>query len=234
MQSNFDRALSAVLRHEGGWADHPKDPGGPTNQGITLATFRKWVKRDGTAEDLKKITREQVAHIYRKHYWNAVKGDELPGGIDYAVFDFAVNSGPVTAAKHLQRVLGVKVDGIIGPITLAVSRKANAASVITTLCENRMAFLRSLKTWGTFGKGWTNRVAGVRALALELATPATQPRQETPQPSPAPAPRPEPVSRPTAQPAAQDKPKKMGLMGWIITIVVVLGGLIAGAATIPF
>ncbi|HEX7072960.1 MAG TPA: glycosyl hydrolase 108 family protein, partial [Hyphomicrobiaceae bacterium] len=124
----------------------------------------------------------QVAKVYRKHYWDKVKGDDLPSGIDYAVFDFAVNSGPTRAAKFLQEVLRVAVDGKIGPQTLAAARRANAADVIQALCDKRMAFLRGLKNWPTFHKGWTSRVAAVRAVALEMA-PAKPAQAQKPAPS---------------------------------------------------
>lgn len=175
MEANFQRSLSAVLEHEGGWADHPADPGGATNMGITIATFRKWVKRNGTKADLRRITDAQVAKIYRARYWNKVKGDELPSGIDYATFDFAVNSGPGRAAKYLQGVLGVAQDGVIGPKTIAAARAADPIKVITDLCDRRMAFLRRLSTWSTFGRGWSSRVLGVRQLALSLAARTAQP-----------------------------------------------------------
>lgn len=169
MQSSFDRALSAVLKHEGGFVNHPKDPGGATNKGITLATFRKWVKKGGTAADLKALTTAQAAKVYRGQYWNKIHGDELPAGIDYAVFDFAVNSGVSRAARYLQGLVGVKADGVIGPKTIAAVNKHFSRDLIHKLCDDRMAFLRRLPTFKTFGKGWTRRVEGVRKLALQLA-----------------------------------------------------------------
>lgn len=169
MDRNFERALSLVLKHEGGWSDHPKDPGGATMKGVTLANFRRYIKPNATKEDLRRITDEQVATIYRRYYWDAVAGAELPGGIDYAVFDFAVNSGPARAAKYLQAVVGAKQDGKIGPATLRATRAMVRATVINDLCDRRMDFLRRLSTWGTFGKGWTSRVSGVRAEALKMA-----------------------------------------------------------------
>lgn len=174
MRSNFERALDAVLKHEGGYVDHPSDPGGATNKGITIATFRKWVKRNGTKADLRRITDAQVAKVYRAQYWNKVKGDDLPSGIDYAVFDFAVNSGPGRAAKYLQGVLGVAQDGVIGPKTIAAAHAADPRSVINNLCDRRMAFLHRLSTWPVFGRGWSSRVRGVRQLALSLAPVAKQ------------------------------------------------------------
>lgn len=170
MQENFDQSLKEVLKHEGGFADHPKDPGGATNKGITIATFRKWMGKDSTVEQLKRITDDQVSHIYRKAYWNAVKGDELPSGIDYAVFDFGVNSGPTRAIKYLQTVLGVATDGKIGPATLNAARSHDPVRVIHELCDRRMAFLKALSTFATFGKGWTARVSGVRSKAISMAS----------------------------------------------------------------
>lgn len=167
MDRNFQRALSRVLKHEGGFANHPKDPGGATNRGVTLATFRAYVKADGTVTDLKKITDEQVSTVYYRHYWAAVNAHQLPAGIDYAVFDFAVNSGPKRAAQYLQGVLGVAQDGRVGPKTIAAAEAADHAAVINQLCDDRLAFLKRLPTWKTFGKGWTRRVEDVRKTARE-------------------------------------------------------------------
>ena len=178
MDRNFRRALSLVLKHEGGWADHPKDPGGATMKGVTLASFRKYVKPNGTKTDLRNITDDQLATVYRRHYWDAVSGAELPDGVDYAVFDFAVNSGPSRAAKYLQKVAGTPQDGKIGPATLKAVRAKMHATVIHELCDDRMAFLKRLETWPTFGKGWTRRVTDVRTEALTM----TAPQSTTPKP----------------------------------------------------
>lgn len=160
-----------VLKHEGGFSDHKEDPGGPTNLGITLANFRLYVKPNGTVADLKKLTKEQAATCYRRQYWDAVAGSELPDGIDLCVFDFAVNSGPSRAAKYLQSVVGAPQDGRVGPATLAAVRAKMLATVIHDLCDKRMAFLKGLKTWKTFGKGWSRRVTDVRSEALKMAAP---------------------------------------------------------------
>jgi len=177
MDRNFQRALSLVLKSEGLWSDNPADPGGATMKGVTLANFRRFVKPDATKADLRKITDEQVAQVYRRFYWDAISGSQLPGGIDYAVFDFAVNSGPDRAAKYLQGVVGAKQDGKIGPATLAAVKTMMRATVINDLCDKRMAFLKGLKTWKTFGKGWTSRVSSVRAEAMKLAA---QPDKDPP------------------------------------------------------
>ena len=169
MDRNFPRALNAVLKHEGGFVNHPNDPGGPTNKGVTIATYRAYVKPTGTVADLKAISDAQVSVVYRRHYWSKVMASDLPGGVDYAVFDFAVNSGPARAAKFLQKAVGVAQDGKIGADTLKAARATDAAALVDRICDARLAWLRTLGTWATFGKGWTNRVEGVRKLAKKLA-----------------------------------------------------------------
>lgn len=165
MDRNFARALALVLKSEGGWSDNPADPGGATMKGVTLANFRTYVKSDATKDDLRRITDAQLATVYRRFYWDAVVGAELPDGVDYAVFDFAVNSGPSRAVKYLQGCVGVLQDGRIGPATLAAVRARPAATVINDLCDARLAFLHRLSTWPTFGKGWNDRVKSVRTQA---------------------------------------------------------------------
>lgn len=171
MDRNFARALPLVLKHEGGFVNLASDPGGATNRGVTLATFRAYVKPGGTVADLKAITDEQVATVYYRHYWAAVNAAALPSGIDYAVFDFAVNSGPARAAKYLQAILGVEQDGRVGPKTIAAAQKADQRLVVDRLCDNRLAFLKRITSggkllWNTFGKGWDRRVSEVRRDAL--------------------------------------------------------------------
>ena len=119
MKRNFKKALKHVLVHEGGWADHPKDPGGATMKGITLATYRRHFGEDKSKDDLRNITDEDLGQIYRSGYWSKCRCNELPAGVDYAVFDGAVNSGPGRGAKWLQAALGAKQDGGIGPKTLS-------------------------------------------------------------------------------------------------------------------
>jgi len=200
MDRNFAKALELVLKHEGGWSDHPSDPGGATMKGITIATFRRHVNAKATKDDLRNITAAEVAKVYRHQYWAAIKGDDLPDGIDYAVFDFAVNSGPGRAAKYLQTALGVTSDGKIGPATIASAKAAFKAGTITRLCDRRMEFLRGLKTWPDFGKGWSRRVADVQKVALDMAGEAAMGR---PAPKPVSAPQPVPVPVP---PVAAKRP----------------------------
>jgi lysozyme family protein len=191
----FGRALSLVLKHEGGYVDHPRDPGGATNRGITLETLSRWRGRKVTKAEVKALTLEEAGAIYRANYWNVVKGDDLPAGLDYAVFDFAVNSGPQRAAKHLQALVGTAVDGVIGPKTLAAACARDPADLVRKLTRSRLDFLTALPTWPTFGRGWRNRVVGVEKEALAMVTGS---------PAPIPTPPPpdiEPASPPVSQPA---------------------------------
>lgn len=165
--TNFDACLAHVLKSEGGWSDHPADPGGATMRGVTLATFR--IYRPGaTKADLRNISDAELGRIYRVGYWQTVRADELPAGVDLAVFDASVNSGPVRAIRWLQEALGVPADGKIGPITLAAIEKADAAQLIKSMCRIRLEFLERLGTWSTFGRGWTSRVKSVEQTALSM------------------------------------------------------------------
>lgn len=191
MERNFQRALSAVLKHEGGYVDHPKDPGGATNLGITIGTAKANkmdLDRDGDVDkaDVKLIKASDAGPVYKARYWDTVRGDDLPSGVDYAVFDFAVNSGPARAAIYLQEIVGVAPDGKIGALTLAAVAQWDSTTLINELCAKRIDFLKCLSTWPTFGKGWSSRVTGVIRLAKDMAItmPASPPKPVTPiQPS---------------------------------------------------
>lgn len=174
MLTNYAKALPLILKHEGGFVNHPNDPGGATNKGVTIGTLKRLgidVDGDGDSDivDLRSLRQSDVERVYKLFYWDAVKADHLPSGVDYAVADFAVNSGPSRGAKHLQKVVGVAQDGDIGPKTLAAVAKRDPQDVVSALCDSRLRFLRGLKTWGTFGKGWGRRVAEVRAIGLAWA-----------------------------------------------------------------
>lgn len=188
-RENFSSALSAVLKHEGGFVNHPADPGGATNLGVTIGTARRLgidVDGDGDTDiiDIKLLKPSDAAKVYRAEYWNKVRGDDLPSGVDYAVFDFSVNSGVSRAAKYLQALVGVAQDGVIGPKTLAAVAAYDPAKLVERLCDRRMTFLRNLKHWSTFGRGWTSRVEGVRELAKKMAAqPGHPPVTDTPRPT---------------------------------------------------
>ena len=158
-----------VLRNEGGFVNNPKDPGGATNLGCTKASWEQFVGHPVTIDDIKALTPQDVEPLYRSKYWDAIRGDDLPVGVDYAVFDFAINSGPSRAAKTLQSVLGVTADGQIGPATLAALEASNIRDVATRICEERLVFLQTLPTYGTFGKGWSKRVSEVEQASFNLA-----------------------------------------------------------------
>ncbi len=168
--SSFDAALARVLRHEGGYSNHPADPGGPTNKGIIQRVYDAYRKARGlTARSVRNLEDAELREIYRRQYWDAVRADELPAGLDYAVFDAAVNSGPAQAAKWLQRALGVAADGQVGAVTLQAAASADVPGVIESVCDLRLAMLKGLRTWPVFGRGWAARVADVRRDGAALA-----------------------------------------------------------------
>jgi lysozyme family protein len=177
--ASFDAALARVLAHEGGYVNHPADPGGPTKFGVTLAVYRQAVKPDATAADVRAMPRAHAAAIYRQRYWNALSCDALPAGLDYATFDYGVNSGVGRAARVLRALVGLEGAGGVDAEMLARIRARDPRALVGALCDERLAFLKRLKTWGVFGKGWARRVAAVRADALALAAGAV--------PAPAPA-----------------------------------------------
>ncbi|WEK50298.1 MAG: glycosyl hydrolase 108 family protein [Candidatus Kaistia colombiensis] len=171
MRGNLDKCLRLIFGSEGGFVNNPKDPGGATKYGITAATLGAWRKlgRAATPDEVKRLQLAEAAAILEGQYARSIRFDDLPAGIDYAVLDFAVNSGPGQAAKTLQRVLGVPADGIIGERTLQAIRAADSAKLIDAYLDARLAFLKRLKTWPTFGKGWSRRLAEVRDGSLRMA-----------------------------------------------------------------
>lgn len=152
MQSNYNYSLQQVLKSEGGYTNDPKDPGGPTNYGITIADYRMYVNKNGTANDVKNMHLADAQSIYRSKYWNKVNGDKLPSGVDYCVFDYGVNSGVSRANKIYAQL-----------------KTNDPVKTINAICDERLRFLQSLRTWSHFGKGWGSRVASVRQNSLKLA-----------------------------------------------------------------
>lgn len=166
---SFERAFPIILKHEGGYVDHPRDPGGATNLGVTIGTLSHWLGRPATKDEVRALTPATVAPIYRRNYWDAVKGDQLPRGLDLVTFDAGVNSGPSRGARWTQAAVNVKQDGKIGPQTLNAIRLTPATTAIKRATDARLAFMQSLKIWSTFGRGWGRRVGEVRATALAWA-----------------------------------------------------------------
>jgi lysozyme family protein len=168
MIQNFDKALKAVLVHEGGYVFNPKDPGGETNLGCTKAVWEEHCGHPVDTKTMKALTPADVGPLYKNKYWDKIKGDDLPGGVDYVVFDAAINSGAGRAAKWLQACVGVEPDGGIGPKTLAAVRAFNPEQLIKDYSKRRLSFLSDLLTWETFGRGWARRVAEVEDAGLKL------------------------------------------------------------------
>lgn len=168
MKGNFEKALAAVLDHEGGYVNHPRDPGGMTNLGVTKVAWEEWVGHSVDEKEMRALTPEKVAPMYKRRYWDKVCGDELPEGLDYIVFDTAVNSGPGRAVKLLQGCLDVTQDGALGPKTLQAVRETGPQKLIAAYAKARLDFLAALPTWDAFGKGWSRRVAEVFTSAEKM------------------------------------------------------------------
>ena len=166
MSNKFSEALEVILHHEGGYVNHPKDPGGETNLGVTKRVYEDF----GGEKEMKELVKEDVEPIYKKNYWDRVKGDDLPEGLDLCIFDFAVNAGPGRAAKFIQRLVNTTVDGGIGPNTLKCINDYVKENTIEETIEKyqtmRQEYYESLSTFKTFGRGWTRRVDEVTEKAI--------------------------------------------------------------------
>lgn len=167
-EKNWQKCLETILHHEGGYVNHPEDPGGETNLGVTKRVYEEF----GGTKDMKDLTVEDVEPIYKKNYWDRVKADQLPSGLDLCVFDFGVNAGTGRSAKFLQGMIGATQDGAIGPATLAkVNEFVSMEGVDGAIAEfqhRRQGYYEGLKTFATFGRGWTRRVTETTQLAIEM------------------------------------------------------------------
>lgn len=181
---NYDPALARLLAHEGGYTNHPSDPGGPTNFGITIVDYRKYVKPEAVAADVSAMRLDEAKAIYRAKYWDAQRCDELPAGVDYAVFDYGVNSGIGRSGKVLRRALSLSdMTSKVNDEVISAACRADAKALIETICDERLRFLKSLTTWSTFGKGWGRRVAEVKAISLAMVAQETTPPRSLPPPA---------------------------------------------------
>jgi lysozyme family protein len=161
--------LLKLLGHEGGFVNDPQDPGGMTNLGVTKKVWESWIGRPSTKQDMMSLTPVAVGSLYKVKYWDKIRGDDLPDGVDYCVFDFAVNSGVGRASKTLQAAVRTTVDGMIGKGTLEAVKQADPVTLIDELCSRRQMFLEGLLTFPRFGNGWTTRVKEVRDASRTMA-----------------------------------------------------------------
>jgi lysozyme family protein len=168
MNTNWKQSFELMLQSEGGFVNHPSDPGGMTNLGVIKATWEGWVGREVDEAEMRGLTPEKVKPLYKKKYWDAVRGDELPPGISYLCFDFAVNAGVGRSIKTLQTAVGVTPDGGFGPMTMAAVQAVDPIELIERFSQAKEDFYRSLNTFATFGKGWLNRVADVKVKATSM------------------------------------------------------------------
>jgi lysozyme family protein len=166
-RQNYLRVMDEIYDHEGGYADHPRDPGGATKYGITHITLADYRGQPVTKEDVRNLTRLEANKIYRSRYWEVVQGDALPYGFDLVAMDGAVNSGPKRGVRWLQIGVGAKADGAVGPATIEAARAAPVEG-ISRACAARMSFLRALSHWDAFGRGWSRRVASVEAVGVRM------------------------------------------------------------------
>ena len=168
MKENYDKCFELVLGHEGNYVNDPHDPGGRTNMGVTQRAWENYLNRSVTEIEMRGLTSEMVKPFYKLNYWDKIKGDQLPAGVDYAAFDLAVNSGTSRAARYLQQIAGTFPDGVIGPKSIEAIKSCNPEQIVDAICDMRLDFLKRLPTFVTFGKGWSRRVAEVKDKASAM------------------------------------------------------------------
>lgn len=170
MTHTFADALPVILREEGGFVNDALDPGGMTNLGVTEASWSAWIGHAANEAIMRGLTPDQVSPFYRVDYWDKVAGDQLPDGVNLAVFDFAVNHGPHGAAQTLQGIVGASADGMIGPGTLSAVAgyvgEYGAVALVKAYTAARTRYYQSLPTFARFGRGWINRDGYIEGVAL--------------------------------------------------------------------
>jgi lysozyme family protein len=184
---NFPRAHEVIAKWEGGYSDHPSDPGGATNYGITIGVLSEWRGRPVSKDEVKALTYSEALRIFRARYWEPLRCSAMPAPIALMTYNTGVNSGIKRGAEFLQECLnkqgaGLEVDREIGELTLAAVSKADATQLIQDYAARYESFYRSLGTFPTFGKGWLNRLANVKSTALSWAikTPSQTPSEDRP------------------------------------------------------
>ena len=154
---DFERAFDLLITHEGGFSNHPDDPGGATMYGVTEVVARA----EGYTGPMRELSLDFAKQVYRKRFWDACRCDQMPDVIRYPLFDAAVNSGPSQAIKWLQVAVGVKADGVIGPITQQTVNVLPAQVTRQKMIGNRLRFMTNLNNWPSFSKGWARRIAAI-------------------------------------------------------------------------
>jgi lysozyme family protein len=216
-RSSYEESLRRLLAHEGGYTNHPSDPGGPTNFGITIHDYRKFVKPSATAADVRSMKVAEAKSIYRAKYWDAQRCDDLPAGIDDSLFDYGVNSGIGRSGKVLRRIVGLADNtSVINDEVLKAVARRDSKAIINAINDERLRFLKGLKTWPVFGTGWGRRVSEVRAFSLKLASESIAAQE--------PAPR---AATSTAAPAKGVVPQPKALKD-TLSKVVPIGGAAGG------
>ena len=171
MIGEFEKALKRILKHEGGYVNDPLDSGGMTNLGVTKRVWEEFVGHPVSEADMRALTPEIIAPMYKMKYWNSSYCEVLPKGLDYVVFDFAVNAGTGRSVKTLQQAIGCVADGVIGPKTMAAINDAEPKDLIAKFSDARADFYQGIVArkpdQARFIKGWLNRVEDARKLALE-------------------------------------------------------------------
>ena len=168
MKNNFDKCLAMLLEHEGGYVNNVNDRGGMTNLGVTKHVYDDWIGRVSTEQEMRDLTPDDVAPIYKKNYWDRVKGDYLPSGVDWCAFDWAVNSGSGRPAKAIQRAVGAKVDGAIGKQTVGLVMEKDPKFIIDYVYTVRKAFYEGLDDYKHFGRGWSRRNTETLHQAMKM------------------------------------------------------------------
>jgi lysozyme family protein len=169
MKDNFSHCLKFVLKHEGGWSNHRRDPGGATMKGVTLAVYKEYLGREVSLGELSLISHDHIQDIYQTLYWDKAQCGVLPSGLDLSVFDFAVNAGVTRAAKTLQLCVEAECDGLIGSKTIAAVNAAPVKNLIVRFAEERREFYNGLKNFDTFGRGWLRRTDECETEAMKMA-----------------------------------------------------------------
>lgn len=162
----FDEALEHVFRYEGGWSDHPDDPGGATKYGITRGTLSKWRGYKVSKDEVRELTRNEARTIYKEMYWEPIQGDHWQAGLAFLMFDTAVNQGVGRAVRFLQKACGSKVDGIIGPNTRGRVAGSDYDSLVRDFCVYRALHYSGLIKFTVFGKGWMRRLFDAHRIAV--------------------------------------------------------------------